>query len=102
MSTTGRQGTLAGAVLSLVAAGLGVATAFGVAISTQEHAAILTFCGALAVVAPLVGALFDHSAKVAAAAPAVIAPSPAAAAQAAALIQDQIDELQRQKEALAK
>ena len=89
------KGTLAGALLSLVAAGLGLGTAFGLHITTQEHDAILTFSGAIALAAPLVGALFDHAKT-----RAKVIVQPSTTAQAAAL-QAQIEELQRQKEALA-
>lgn len=102
MRGTERQGTLSGALLALVAAALGLATAFGVHISTQEHAAVLTFCGAVSVAAPLIGALFDHSNKQAharQAAAATIATQNSTTAQAAAL-QAQIDALTAQKEAL--
>lgn len=96
-----RQGTLAGAVLALVAAGIGLATSFGVHITPEQHDAILTFCGAVAVVAPLVGALFDHSNKQVAArqaAATVIATGePSPQAKQAAEIQARIDELQAQK-----
>lgn len=64
---TQSPGTLAGALLGLVAAAVGLVSAFGLTITPVEHDAILTFSGAVAVVAPFVGALFDHSNKQAAA-----------------------------------
>lgn len=95
-----KQGTVAGALAALVAAGVGLATAFGVHVTGQEHAAILTFCAAVAVAAPLVGSIFDHANKTSV--PAAVAQhlaAPATPSQAEQL-QSQIDNLQAQKDAL--
>ena len=101
-----RQGTLTGAALGLVGAGVGLATAFGVHISAQEHDAILTFCGAVAVAAPVVGALFDHSKTQAASRVEAASASAAYSASPDKLahigqIQARIDELEAQKAALS-
>lgn len=54
-------GTVAGALLALVAATTGLVTAFGVNLTSKEQVAITAFAAAAIVVAPLVGSLFDHS-----------------------------------------
>lgn len=92
------KGTLAGAVAAVAAAALGVATSFGIHITTAQHAAILTFCGAVAVAAPLVGSILDHANKQAAAINST-APAPPTAAD---VLQQQIDALAAQKAALTK
>lgn len=98
-----KQGTAAGALAALVAAAVGLAVAFGVHIDAHENAAILTFTGAVVLAAPLVGSIFDHANKQVAqsdkvtgqlAAVLPVAPSPAD------VIQQQIDNLQAQKDAL--
>ena len=61
MRPADRPGTWGGALAALAAAGVGLATSFGVHITAQQHDAILTFTGAAALAAPLVGALFDHA-----------------------------------------
>lgn len=96
---TDKQGTLAGVLAGLAAAGLGLATAFGIHISSQEHAAVLTFCGAVALAAPLAGSIFDHSkAQVASRQAATSSTTPSQAD----IIQAQIDALTAQKAALPK
>jgi hypothetical protein len=100
---TQSPGTLAGALLGLVAAAVGLASAFGLSITPVEHDAILTFSGAVALVAPFVGALFDHSNKqVAARQEAATTIATGTAADPAATLDAQIAELQRQRDALAK
>lgn len=54
------RGTVAGAVLGLVAAILGVATQFGISLTTAQHDAIMSLATAVTVVAPFAGVAFDH------------------------------------------
>jgi hypothetical protein len=104
VKATDRQGTLGGAAAALLAAGIGLGTAFGLHITQSQQAAILTFCAAVAVAAPLVGALFDHStAQVAgqqSAAKEIANGKTGKAASQAANLQAEIDKLSAQKEAL--
>jgi hypothetical protein len=103
---TGATGTLRGALLGLLSAGVGLATAFGLSLTDKQQAAILVFGGAAALVAPFVGALFDHSNKQVAAreeaAATISTGQPSVAVRQAADIQARIDELTRQREALPK
>jgi hypothetical protein len=97
-------GTLRGALLGLLAAGVGLATSFGLSLSDKQQASILVFGGAAAVVGPFVGALFDHSAKQAAArqvAATTIAEGPAAVQLSPVeQLQAQIDALTAQRDKL--
>lgn len=99
----GATGTLRGALLGLLSAGVGLATAFGLSLTDKQQAAILVFGGAAAVVGPFIGALFDHSNKQAAARQvAATTIATGTAADPVAVLDVQIAELQRQKDALAK
>lgn len=55
------KGTISGAILALIVAGIGLATAYGAHISAQERDATIAFATAIIAVAPLIGAAFDHS-----------------------------------------
>jgi hypothetical protein len=104
MQGTVKRGTLGGAATALLAAGIGLGTAFGLHITQQQQASILTFCAAVAVAAPLVGAMFDHAtAQVAgqqSAAKEIANGKTGKVASQAAHLQAEIDKLTAQKEAL--
>ena len=57
----GNTGTLSGAVLGVVTATVSLAIAFGWHISPRAQAAIIAEATAITVVAPAVGAAYDHS-----------------------------------------
>ena len=63
----GNRGTLGGSIVALVSAAIGLAVAFGVHVTPAERDAVISFVTAAIVVAPLVGAAFDHGNKQAAA-----------------------------------
>lgn len=67
MKAADSKGTLTGALLGLLSAALGLGSAFGLDLSSEQQTAIFVFAGAAAAVAPLVGAALDHSRRQAAA-----------------------------------
>lgn len=54
-------GTISGAAIGLVGATIGLTIAFGVPIDKQLQDALLAEAAAIANVAPLIGAIIDHS-----------------------------------------
>lgn len=57
----GNKGTIGGSIVALVSAAVGLAVAFGVDVSKVQEASIIAFVTAAITVAPIVGALLDHS-----------------------------------------
>ena len=61
MDASDHAGTLAGAFVALVSTTINLAVVFGVNLSERQTAAIVAEATAITTIAPLIGALIDHS-----------------------------------------
>jgi hypothetical protein len=55
------KGTIYGAFVGLVSASVDLAIAFGLKVTPQEKTAVIAEATAITIIAPIIGALWDHS-----------------------------------------